>query len=327
MPRSRSRPRFALSPPSPRGAGAAPAQAADVPSGRTLYETGPSGRYLIDGDWLFRLDTRARPAASLDRGCARRSRTRGTSPTTPSAGFTARVAWYRKDFKLPSSARRPTRGSCASSRSTTARASGSTASRSARHRRLPAVRVRLPRLRAQARRHQPAASSASTTGAPPTDLPPIGLQRRSNQPTGGWWNYGGMLREVYLRRVAGRRLRDRPGAARPAVRDLRRDRVASGATVRNYDRAARTRPRHRHVRRRAPFDAGTRTIVPRRLADVQGRVPVPKPELWSPDIAAPLPGQARARPPAARVVRPGRRTRHPLDQGRRRPPLPQRPRR
>ena len=32
------------------------ASAADVPSERTLYDDGPGGRFLMDGQWLFRLD-------------------------------------------------------------------------------------------------------------------------------------------------------------------------------------------------------------------------------------------------------------------------------
>ena len=32
------------------------AAAADKPSNKTLYYDGPSGRYLMDGTWLFRLD-------------------------------------------------------------------------------------------------------------------------------------------------------------------------------------------------------------------------------------------------------------------------------
>src|SRR4051794_41605454 len=32
------------------------ARAADKPSAKTLYADGPEGRYLIDGNWLFRLD-------------------------------------------------------------------------------------------------------------------------------------------------------------------------------------------------------------------------------------------------------------------------------
>src|SRR5207249_4561762 len=34
----------------------------------------------------------------------------------------------------------------------------------------------------------------------PTDFPPSNLNPKG-QPTGGWWNYGGLLREVYLRRI------------------------------------------------------------------------------------------------------------------------------
>ena len=34
----------------------------------------------------------------------------------------------------------------------------------------------------------------------PTDFPPSGLAT-NNLPTGGWWNYSGLLREVYLKRL------------------------------------------------------------------------------------------------------------------------------
>jgi len=56
------------------------AQAADVPSNKTLYADGPSGRYLVDGQWLFRLDAAhiARPKAALHR-VARRCVT-GSAP-------------------------------------------------------------------------------------------------------------------------------------------------------------------------------------------------------------------------------------------------------
>src|SRR5580765_670952 len=42
------------------GVAAAPASAADslvsTPIAKTLYKTGPSGRYLMNGPWLFRTD-------------------------------------------------------------------------------------------------------------------------------------------------------------------------------------------------------------------------------------------------------------------------------
>ena len=44
----------------------------------------------------------------------------------------------------------------------------------------------------------------------PTDFPPT-TYTRTNEPRGGWWNYGGIVREVYLRR-------DRPGRVRPRRR-------------------------------------------------------------------------------------------------------------
>jgi len=34
----------------------ATASAADKPSAKTLYADGPEGRYLMDGNWLFKLD-------------------------------------------------------------------------------------------------------------------------------------------------------------------------------------------------------------------------------------------------------------------------------
>ena len=86
----------------------AAAQAADTPTARTLYEDGPEGRYLMEGDWLFRLDAadrgsaaattarRARPA-----GARSRSRTPGTSATTRWRSMNGSVGWYRKDFELP----------------------------------------------------------------------------------------------------------------------------------------------------------------------------------------------------------------------------------
>ena len=130
-----------------------------------LYETGPDGRYLSAA--VAVPPRHGRPAGCAqrfkrtddDRGLDRRrpSPTRGTRPTSVDRVDGRHVGWYRKDFRLPSAAQRATAGSCASSRSTTARASGSTASRSARTRGayLP-FEIRLPAGAAQARRHEPA---------------------------------------------------------------------------------------------------------------------------------------------------------------------------
>ena len=90
---------------------AAPAAAQSVvstPSARTLYRTGPSGRFLMDGPWLRRLD----PQSVGDREhWQRQTTTTGwTTVTVPDAwnatdeseaSFLGGVGWYRKDFRLP----------------------------------------------------------------------------------------------------------------------------------------------------------------------------------------------------------------------------------
>ena len=168
--------------------------AADVPVGRTLYKTGPSGRYLVDGDWLFRLDTRGAraaqrlPAQLLDPRLEDRPRcpTRGTPTTTrprassgPSAG-TARTSSCRPRPAAYS-------GSCASSRSTTARGCGSTAPDRRERRRLPAVRGHGCPARAARAAASTGSWSASTTGAPRTTSRRMGsaTDRHSRRAAGG----------------------------------------------------------------------------------------------------------------------------------------------
>src|ERR1044072_7609761 len=84
------------------------AAAADKPSNKTLYHDGPSGRYLMDGTWLFRLDPGNRGTRSGG------TRTRGTAgwarvkvPSVRNLGddspasMIGGVGWYRKDFTVP----------------------------------------------------------------------------------------------------------------------------------------------------------------------------------------------------------------------------------
>src|ERR1700712_2317956 len=89
-------------------AGAAAAAAAP-PSARTLYADGPAGRYLLDGQWRFRLDPQG---VGLKDGWAGRASTAGGGPTTAPNAWNAAddsdasmrggIGWYRRDFTLPS---------------------------------------------------------------------------------------------------------------------------------------------------------------------------------------------------------------------------------
>ena len=88
--------------------------AADVPSSETLYDDGPSGRFLIDGQWLFRLDAADQGLRqrfyrqTLDGRLERRSRCRtsGTSATTPRRRCAARSAGTARTSSCPTSAPR-----------------------------------------------------------------------------------------------------------------------------------------------------------------------------------------------------------------------------
>ena len=85
------------------------AHAADKPNEQALYQDGPDGRYLLDGDWLFRLD-------NADQGIKQRfMRQTSTSGWTKvkvpnvwnlgdasNESMSGGIGWYRKDFELPS---------------------------------------------------------------------------------------------------------------------------------------------------------------------------------------------------------------------------------
>jgi hypothetical protein len=263
---------------------AAPAGAQSVvstPTARTLYKTGPSGRYLMGGTWLFKLDNH-------QSGPQRQTGIAGWKPVkVPNAwnvgddssnSFLGGVGWYRKDFRLPSRS---------------ARASWVVRFESVNYRskiwlngrpigknrgaylpfeiRLPAGLLRRGRvnrlvIRVDSRRKQ-------------TDFPPSGLSI-VGKPTGGWWNYGGLLREVYLRKINDIDFNtvvvrpELPCAACAAT-------VTYRVTLRNYGNSAR------RVRVTARFGArrvaiGSATIGAKRFATVARRIRIAKPHLWSP---------------------------------------------
>jgi len=114
----------------------------------------------------------------------------------------------------------------------------------------------------------------------PTDFPPAGLSA-TGVPTGGWWNYGGLLREVYLRQINDIDFNTvvvQPSLPCATCAATIRYRV----TVRNFGAKAR------RVTVRARFgtkgvDLGTKSVGPRRFATYTKSVRIAKPRLWSPD--------------------------------------------
>ncbi|HYF24756.1 MAG TPA: glycoside hydrolase family 2 TIM barrel-domain containing protein [Baekduia sp.] len=266
----------------------APAGAAQAQSGlstKALYDNGPSGRYLMGGQWLHRMDP---PGGDGRRqGFTTAADTAGWTPVrvphawnaTDESGtsFAGDVGWYRKDFRLPSSARRfswVVRFESVNYRTRVYLNGRLVGSNNGAY--LP-FEVRLPggvlkrgatnRLVVRVDSHRLA-----------SDFPPSGLSV-TGTPTGGWWNYGGLLREVYLRRV------DAVDFTTVAVRpDLPcatcSARLTYRATLRNFsDRAQRVRVRAKLGAR--TIDLGTRVIGAKRFATVIRTVSVRRPRLWS----------------------------------------------
>jgi beta-glucuronidase len=178
------------------GAPAGAAGPAETPREKTLYEDGPDGRYLLGGRWLYRAD---RADTGVAEGFQRERTTRGWKRVRLPNAFNARdfsqqsldgsVGWYRKDFRAPELDREARWAFRFESVNYRARVWLNGRELGAHEGaylpfELDALRIKqsgVNRLvvRVDSRRLD-------------TDVPPrLAL----------WWNWGGILREVYLRRV------------------------------------------------------------------------------------------------------------------------------
>lgn len=263
---------------------AVPASAADGITRGTIYDDGPDNRYLLGGDWLFRLDNDQGRAQRFQRQTSTEGWTKTRIPNAWNAGdnsvasMTGTVGWYRKDFRLPD--RRARMDWLVRFESVNYRAqvwlNGRPIGRNTGaylpwDLRLPSsalkrngvnrlvVRVDNRRLR--------------------TDFPPSGLTG-SGDPAGGWWNYGGLLREVYLQRV------DRIDITSVTVRPQLpcatcTASVLARVVVRNYgDSTASVRISGSFGAKR--MNLGTRRVGAHDFMSFDARVRVPRPRLWSP---------------------------------------------
>src|SRR4051812_33277974 len=181
---------------------AAAQSAVSTPSAKTLYRNGPSGRFLMDGTWLRKL-------TNVQSGPQRETGTNGwTRVTVPNAwnagddsdaSFAGGVGWYRKDFRFPSNSRAASWVVRFESVNYRMRAWLNGRRIGANRGAYLPFELRLPRgliRRGRVNRLVVRVDSRRL----PTDFPPAGLST-TGVPTGGWWNYGGILREVYLRKI------------------------------------------------------------------------------------------------------------------------------
>ncbi|MEX2195379.1 MAG: glycoside hydrolase family 2 TIM barrel-domain containing protein [Thermoleophilaceae bacterium] len=260
----------------------APAQVS-VPSKRVLYADGHGGRHLMDGTWLFRLD----PAdQGLARGFARsRSAAGWTNVSVPNAwnatdlsddSQRGTVGWYRKDFRLPRGARPAAWAFRFESVNYRARVFLN-GREMGRHEggyvpfEVPARAIR----RRGVNRLVVRVDNRRTSN----DLPP-GRDQANGRPGGGWWNYGGLLREVYLRRIERVDLAEL--FARPVLPCRR---CAATVVVRGVLRNPGRRPQRARLRVTVGGLRGASPAVRipgRGSREVQARIRIPDPRLWEP---------------------------------------------
>lgn len=261
----------------PAGAGA------DTPTGRTLYSDGAQGRRLMGGEWLFRLDKedvglKQRFQRQTGRGgwnAVRVPNAWNVGDDSPES-MAGATGWYRKDFSLPSAARTLSwvvRFESVNYRSQVWLNGKPIGSNKGAY--LP-FEIMLAGVR---RRGTNRLVIRADSRRRPTDFPPSGLTATGG-PTGGWWNYGGLLREVYLRRINRvdltqvRVTPDLPcGSCNATVKVQARVRNVSGGSV-----SARVTGRFGTRR----FSLGTVSLGPRAATTRETRLRIAKPRLWSP---------------------------------------------
>jgi beta-glucuronidase len=266
-----------------RAAGQGPVYVPQPPTKGALYLDGQADRYLLGGTWLLRVD---RGDVGLNEGWWRNvATTDGWSPVTVPNAYNAGdlsdgsmygyVGWYRKDFVLPGGAFPP--GTPRGDRRWI---------------------VRFESVNYTATVWLNGRRIGSHVGAfLPFEIVLRGLRRGVNRlivrvddrrgladipsgPSGGWWNYGGLLREVYLRAIDGAEI------ARAQVRPLLpcpscAAQIEVKAVIRNLtDRPQFVSLSGSYGRFAVGF--GAARIAPRGVWRPRATVRIAHPRLWAP---------------------------------------------
>ena len=259
------------------------AAAAAPPTAGALYQDGPTDRWLLGGQWLYRADP-------SDVGVAQRfwrdsESSDGWSPVSVPNSFNAgdlsqasmdgSVGWYRRDFSLPAHAFSPyvparfrswiVRFESVNYRATVWLNGHQIGSHSGAY--LP-FEFALKGVRAGVNRLVVRVDDRRTG----TDLPP--------GPSGGWWNFGGLQREVYLRSV--QRVDMSPVAVRPILPcPTCAATIQEQVSVRNVTGRPQTVSLH-GAYGAARLNFGGQTIAPGGTWVAHASVQIRAPHLWAP---------------------------------------------
>jgi beta-glucuronidase len=268
------------------------ARAADTGlSGHTVYQDGPTGRQLLGGHWTYRSDPEDQGLGAhyeLDQGSA------GWDPVRIPFNWNAQdntfdqasIGWLRAKFTAPSSGRWNVRFESVSGKASVWLNGRFIGSHDGAY--LP-FELRALSLRKGSNQLTVRVDTHHT----PSDLTFWNTDPMTGRARYGWWNFGGISREVYLRHID--HLDVSHIAAVPTVR-CAPDCTASlrvSATLRSLT----SKPWHAWIKVRV----GTRLITfhPRKLGagrsvTLATTVQMPHPRLWSPEHPSLYPVRTRA---------------------------------
>ena len=242
----------------------APVKASAVPEERALYEDAPNGMFLLDRGWQTKPDRgRYRPVSV--------PHSFNTRPLDE-RGFRSRVQWYRTSFDRPEGDASGWRLRFESvNMGATVWLNGRRLGREHRGAHLP---FELDATGIKERGNELVVRVDGRLRS--SDLPPSTRER-------GWWNYGGILREVYLRRVHALDVADLQVIARPGTPAT----VDVEAMVRNRSGADQALDYELEVTGPGPFalsrPVSQGTLAAGGLERLRASFEIPAPALWHPD--------------------------------------------
>ena len=271
------------------GGGSADASGSSLASAQTptpgaYYKDGPSGRFLLGGTWLFRRDD---GVGLRERFQDSRSASGWNAITVPNAwnagqataaGYAPAVSWYRKDFRLPAGGAADqwiARFESINNQATIWLNGHELATHTGA---FLAFEVPLPHADLDPSGVNRLVLRVSDAHSE-TDLPPASRPHSAGV-VGGWWNYGGLLREVYLRRVRAIDFSSVQVLPQMSCAACAAD-IRYVVVLRN-DAAATERVALRTSFGGVVASLGKRTIAAGASATFTGRVRVAHPQLWSP---------------------------------------------
>jgi beta-glucuronidase len=259
-------------------------------AGKPWYADGPGGRILFDDNWLFRADPNDEGLAG---GWATQADSAGWSAVTlpnawnanddSDASFAGGVGWYRRDFHLPA---KPAHSLWV---------------------------VRFESINYHATVFLNGVQIADHEAASiPFEVPLTEIHKGVNHlvvrvdsrrdgnslppgPSGGWWNYGGILREVYLRPI------DKLDIAELLTRTVARDELLVRVTLSNPF-PHQTRAGVGVLVDGRPVDLGSVRVPGRATRSVSKRVHVDGVRSWSPRSPSLFPVVATASVNGRRVA-------------------------